>query len=63
VPYEQAYEEGFEDMMRRVPDIGKINRLVGYEPKISLDETLKSVIDYQKLKLQERDSSPLAFHP
>jgi UDP-glucose 4-epimerase len=61
VPYEKAYEEGFEDMMRRVPDISKVNRLVGYEPKISLDETLKSVIDYQKLKLQERDSSPLAF--
>lgn len=61
VPYEKAYEEGFEDMMRRVPDISKIHRLVGYEPKISLDETLKSVIDYQKLKLQERDGSPLAF--
>jgi UDP-glucose 4-epimerase len=61
VPYEKAYEEGFEDMMRRVPDISKINKLVGYEPKITLDETLKSVIDYQQAKLQERDSSPLAF--
>jgi UDP-glucose 4-epimerase len=61
VPYEKAYEEGFEDMMRRVPDISKVNRLIGYEPKISLDETLKSVIDYQQQKLQERDSSPLAF--
>jgi UDP-glucose 4-epimerase len=61
VPYDQAYEEGFEDMMRRVPDISKINKLIGYEPKISLDETLKSVIDYQQSKLQERDGSPLAF--
>jgi UDP-glucose 4-epimerase len=61
VPYDQAYEEGFEDMMRRVPDISKINKLIGYEPKITLDETLKSVIDYQQSKLQERDGSPLAF--
>jgi UDP-glucose 4-epimerase len=61
VPYEKAYEEGFEDMMRRVPDISKVNRLIGYEPKISLDETLKSVIDYQKSKLQGRDGSLLAF--
>jgi UDP-glucose 4-epimerase len=61
VPYDQAYEEGFEDMMRRVPDISKINRLIGYEPKIPLDETLKSVIDYQQSKLQERAGSPLAF--
>lgn len=61
VPYDEAYEEGFEDMMRRVPDISKISNLVGYEPKITLDETLKSVIDYQQSKLQGRDSSPLAF--
>jgi len=44
-----------------VPDISKINKLIGYEPKITLDETLKSVIDYQQSKLQERDGSPLAF--
>ena len=55
--YDEAYEEGFEDMMRRVPDISKINRLIGYEPKISLDEILKSVIDYQQPKLQERQGS------
>ncbi|HZS09389.1 MAG TPA: GDP-mannose 4,6-dehydratase [Blastocatellia bacterium] len=51
VPYEEAYEEGFEDMHRRVPDITKINRLIGYEPKVSLDEILRSVIAYQKEKL------------
>lgn len=46
VPYEQAYGEGFDDMPRRVPDIGKIRALIGYEPKKSLDEILRGVIDY-----------------
>jgi len=46
VPYDQAYEEGFEDMPRRVPDIGKIRALVGYEPAVSLDETLAKVVEY-----------------
>ena len=46
VPYEQAYGEGFEDMPRRVPDISKIHALIGYEPKKSLDEILRGVIDY-----------------
>jgi UDP-glucose 4-epimerase len=47
IPYDEAYEEGFEDMPRRVPDIAKISELVGFEPKMSLDGILKSVIDYQ----------------
>jgi UDP-glucose 4-epimerase len=46
IPYDQAYEAGFEDMPRRVPDIAKIRGLVGYEPKVHLDETLARVIDY-----------------
>jgi UDP-glucose 4-epimerase len=46
IPYEQAYGEGFEDMPRRVPDIGKVNRLTGYRPTKSLDQILQSVIDY-----------------
>jgi UDP-glucose 4-epimerase len=46
VPYEQAYGEGFEDMPRRVPDIGKIAALIGYRPRKSLDEILKGVIDF-----------------
>ena len=46
VPYEQAYGEGFEDMPRRVPDIGKISALVGYRPTRSLDQILESVIAY-----------------
>ena len=46
IPYDQAYEAGFEDMPRRVPDISKIRGLVGYEPKVQLDEILSRVIDY-----------------
>jgi UDP-glucose 4-epimerase len=46
VPYDQAYEAGFEDMPRRVPDISKIRGLVGYEPSVGLEETLTRVIEY-----------------
>ena len=44
IPYEQAYEAGFEDMPRRVPDIAKIRALIGYEPTVELDEILTRVI-------------------
>jgi UDP-glucose 4-epimerase len=46
VPYDEAYEEGFEDMPRRVPDISKVNSLVGFRPEMSLDGILRSVISY-----------------
>jgi UDP-glucose 4-epimerase len=46
IPYDQAYEAGFEDMPRRVPDISKIRALVGYEPTVDLDEILTRVIEY-----------------
>ncbi len=44
VPYDQAYGRGFEDMLRRVPDIGKIRSLIGFEPVTSLDQILGEVI-------------------
>ena len=44
IPYDQAYEAGFEDMPRRVPDISKIRALVGYEPTVELDDILIRVI-------------------
>ena len=47
VPYDEAYEEGFEDMPRRIPDISKVNALVGFRPEMSLEGILQSVIDYQ----------------
>ncbi|MFN8059595.1 MAG: GDP-mannose 4,6-dehydratase [Vicinamibacterales bacterium] len=46
IPYDQAYEVGFEDMPRRVPDIGKIAALVGYQPTVALDEILARVIEH-----------------
>jgi UDP-glucose 4-epimerase len=48
IPYDQAYEEGFEDMPRRVPDITKIREFVGYEPKVQLDEILRTVIQHMR---------------
>ncbi|HMC77868.1 MAG TPA: GDP-mannose 4,6-dehydratase [Vicinamibacterales bacterium] len=44
IPYDQAYEAGFEDMPRRVPDIAKIRALIGYEPTVELDEILTRVV-------------------
>jgi len=48
VPYDQAYEEGFEDMLRRVPDLSKIHKLIDYHATFDLDEILESVIDYHR---------------
>jgi len=48
IPYDQAYESGFEDMPRRVPDLTKIHALIGYEPQVSLDEILRRVIEYHR---------------
>jgi UDP-glucose 4-epimerase len=46
VPYEEAYESGFEDMPRRVPDLSKVTALIGYKPRFSLDDILTQVIEY-----------------
>jgi len=51
VPYDQAYEAGFEDMMRRVPDITKIRQLIGYKPKVDLDSLLTSIIEFHREKM------------
>ena len=48
IPYEQAYGKPFDDMMRRMPNLEKINKKVGYRPKTSLKETLQIIIDYFK---------------
>jgi UDP-glucose 4-epimerase len=58
LPYDQAYEEGFEDMLRRVPDISKIRNLIGYQPTFNLDEILESVIDYRRSKMANRFGAP-----
>jgi nucleoside-diphosphate-sugar epimerase len=46
IPYDQAYESGFEDMPRRLPDLSKIERMIGYRPRFSLDDILHHVIEY-----------------
>jgi len=43
IAYETAYPEGFEDMQRRVPDISKIKRVLGWEPEINLDQIIKDI--------------------
>ena len=55
VPYDQAYEEGFEDMARRVPDISRIRALVGFEPTVAIREIVEKVVIYQ-------ESTPQATH-
>ncbi len=44
IPYDQAYEAGFEDMPRRVPDLRKIHDLIGYVPKVGLAEIIRTVV-------------------
>jgi nucleoside-diphosphate-sugar epimerase len=48
IPYDQAYEAGFEDMPRRVPDISKIREFVGYEPKMQLEAIIRTVIEHMR---------------
>lgn len=48
IPYDQAYESGFEDMPRRVPDLRKIGAAVGYTPTVGLDEILARVIAHER---------------
>lgn len=51
VPYDQAYEEGFEDMGRRVPDLSKIRNLIGYKPTVDLPNIVAQVVEYYRLQM------------
>jgi UDP-glucose 4-epimerase len=48
VPYDEAYEEGFEDMQRRVPDTTRARELVGFEPTVGLEEIIAMVVEDQR---------------
>jgi len=48
VPYDEAYEAGFEDMPRRVPDISKIHSLIGFTPKMGMDDIIRSVVEHMR---------------
>ncbi len=52
IPYAQAYEEGFEDMPRRVPDTRRVRELMGWQPELGLDRIIQDVID--DLRARER---------
>lgn len=50
LPYEEVYGEGFEDMRHRIPDTTKIRNLIGYVPRVGLDDALKKTIGYHRNK-------------
>ena len=50
IPYDEAYESGFEDMPRRVPDLTKVKKMIGYQPRHTLDDILLHVIEYFRRK-------------
>lgn len=52
-PYSEAYEEGFEDMARRVPDITRLRDLIGYAPTLDISEILDKVIEDLRRRLRE----------
>ncbi|MFQ6082608.1 MAG: SDR family NAD(P)-dependent oxidoreductase [Candidatus Aminicenantia bacterium] len=50
VPYKKAYPDGYEDFKRRIPDISRIKKLIGYKPKVTLEESIKKIINYHNIK-------------
>ncbi len=67
IPYDEAYEAGFEDFRRRVPSIDRIRALIGWQPVISLDETIDQIIAYYREELQHGGDQPqgtdIGAHP
>jgi UDP-glucose 4-epimerase len=54
IPYEEAYEEGFEDMHRRVPDISRIRNLLNFQPTHDIRQIVQSVIEYFEAQVEDR---------
>lgn len=48
IPYDEAYEEGFEDMPRRVPDISRLKALIGYEPTVDIEGIVERVTEFYR---------------
>jgi UDP-glucose 4-epimerase len=59
IPYDEAYEPGFEDMHRRVPNIGKISKLVGFKPKLKLRQIVTRIIESKRQELAEPAPVPV----
>jgi len=53
VPYSTAYGPGFEDMQRRVPSLEKVGKAIGYRPALSLEDTIKAVIGFERGALEQ----------
>jgi UDP-glucose 4-epimerase len=53
IPYEEAYEEGFEDMFRRVPDVSKLKTLTGFTPLTKLDAALDRIVEFESVRVHE----------
>ncbi len=51
VPYDEAYPPGFEDMMRRVPDVSRLERVTGYRPRTPLEQIVRDVVEDQRARL------------
>ncbi len=60
VPYEKAYEPGFEDMMRRVPSVEKLHSFTGFRPRTSLDEIIDRVASFFQQKVEAVDLHKVA---
>lgn len=58
ISYDDAYEEGFEDMERRVPDISKIRALTGWEPKLDLDRIIDDVLESERHAVTSAEPAP-----
>jgi UDP-glucose 4-epimerase len=54
VPYNEAYAEGFEDMLRRVPDVRRLERTIGFRPRTPLTEIIADVVADQRARLAVR---------
>lgn len=54
IPYEKAYEAGFEDMLRRVPDLSKIRALIGYQPTLGVEAIVDEVIAFERRRREHR---------
>ena len=61
VPFEQAYEPGFEDMARRLPDTSKLERLIGYRPSMNLPAMLERIIVHYRAVLGVRPPRSAPF--
>jgi UDP-glucose 4-epimerase len=51
IPYEKAYQADFEDMMRRVPSVDKVARLIGFKPHVDLDDILSEIVTFMRKEI------------